>query len=70
MSLNQASPLPVAPSAQTKATQSTALREGAVGVVGILFFVLSAQAPLTGIAGALPLTVLLGNGAGAPGAYL
>ncbi|GAA4489840.1 APC family permease [Microbacterium panaciterrae] len=31
---------------------------------------LSAQAPLTGIAGALPLTVFLGNGAGAPGAYL
>ncbi|WP_291050351.1 APC family permease [Herbiconiux sp.] len=41
-----------------------------MGVFGILFFVLSAQAPLTGIAGALPLTVLLGNGAGAPGAYL
>ena len=70
MSLNQATPLPVAPSTQTTSTQSTALREGAVGVVGILFFVLSAQAPLTGIAGALPLTVLLGNGAGAPGAYL
>ncbi|CAH0177517.1 APC family permease [Microbacterium foliorum] len=48
----------------------TSLRKGAVGVLGILFFVLSAQAPLTGIAGALPLTILLGNGAGAPGAYL
>lgn len=46
------------------------LRPEAVGVLGILFFVLSAQAPLTGIAGALPLTVVLGNGAGAPGAYL
>ncbi|GAB3616728.1 APC family permease [Okibacterium endophyticum] len=39
-------------------------------MLGILFFVLSAQAPLTGIAGALPLTILLGNGPGAPGAYL
>jgi amino acid transporter len=48
----------------------TELRRNAVGVLGILFFVLSAQAPLTGIAGALPLTILLGNGAGAPGAYL
>ncbi|MGY1813373.1 APC family permease [Blastococcus sp. SYSU D00820] len=46
------------------------LRRGAVGVVGILFFVLSAQAPLTGIGGALPLAVALGNGAGAPAAYL
>ena len=49
---------------------STALRAGSVGVLGILFFVLSAQAPLTGIAGASPLAAALGNGAGAPGAYL
>ena len=41
-----------------------------VGVIGILFFVLSAQAPLTGIAGALPLAIGMGNGAGAPAAYL
>ena len=54
----------------TSPAPSTALRQNAVGVLGILFFVLSAQAPLTGIAGALPLTILLGNGAGAPGAYL
>jgi amino acid transporter len=38
--------------------------------LGILFFVLSAQAPLTGIVGASPLAAALGNGAGAPGAYL
>ncbi len=56
--------------ASAKPQHSTSLRQGAVGVAGILFFVLSAQAPLTGIAGALPLTILLGNGAGAPGAYL
>jgi amino acid transporter len=49
---------------------STALRTGSIGVMGILFFVLSAQAPLTGIAGASPLAAALGNGAGAPGAYL
>ncbi|MGY1653498.1 APC family permease [Geodermatophilus sp. SYSU D01119] len=46
------------------------LKRGAIGVVGILFFVLSAQAPLTGIGGALPLAVALGNGSGAPAAYL
>ena len=50
--------------------KSRRLRPEALGVFGILFFVLSAQAPLTGIAGASPLTVALGNGAGAPGAYL
>lgn len=49
---------------------ATALRKDAVGVIGILFFVLSAQAPLTGVVGAAALAVALGNGAGAPGAYL
>jgi amino acid transporter len=46
------------------------LRKNALGVIGIVFFVLSAQAPLTGIAGATPLSVGIGNGAGTPGAYL
>lgn len=55
---------------EEKEKRSTALKAGSVGVLGILFFVLSAQAPLTGIAGASPLAVALGNGAGAPGAYL
>ena len=38
---------------------STALRAGSIGVLGILFFVLSAQAPLTGIVGASPLAAAL-----------
>jgi amino acid transporter len=46
------------------------LKPNALGVLGILFFVLSAQAPLTGIAGALPIAVALGNGPAAPAAYL
>lgn len=52
------------------AGKSHRLRPNALGVLGILFFVLSAQAPLTGIAGASPLSIALGDGAGAPGAYL
>src|SRR4051812_24720687 len=46
------------------------LRPNALGVAGLLFFVLSAQAPLTGIAGASPIAMVLGNGTGAPGTYL
>ncbi|WP_445527598.1 APC family permease [Streptomyces cyslabdanicus] len=46
------------------------LKPNALGVVGILFFVLSAQAPLTGIAGAAPISVAIGNGAGTPAAYV
>lgn len=56
--------------ASTTGTKPTALRAGTIGVLGITFFVFSAQAPLTGVAGATGLAVGLGNGAGAPGAYL
>jgi len=57
---------------QTAPDASTAgkLKPNSLGVLGILFFVLSAQAPLTGIAGAVPIAVAIGNGAGAPAAYL
>ncbi|MEV5987482.1 APC family permease [Streptomyces sp. NPDC052051] len=57
------------PLAQDSATAGR-LKPNSLGVLGILFFVLSAQAPLTGIAGAVPLAVAIGNGAGAPAAYL
>lgn len=46
------------------------LKPDSLGVLGILFFVLSAQAPLTGIAGAVPIAIAIGNGTGAPAAYL
>ncbi|MFI1287659.1 APC family permease [Streptomyces sp. NPDC020792] len=49
---------------------AAALKPNALGVLGILFFVLSAQAPLTGIAGAAPISVAIGNGAGTPAAYV
>lgn len=39
-------------------------------MAGIVFFVLSAQAPLTGVAGTLPIPLGLGNGGGVPAVYL
>lgn len=50
-------------------TKTASLKPNALGVLGILFFVLSAQAPLTGIAGAMPIAIALGNGPGVPAAY-
>lgn len=41
-----------------------------LGVWSIVFFVVAAAAPLVGMTGALPPAIVLGNGAGAPGAYL
>lgn len=46
------------------------LRAGRLGVIGIVFFVVAAAAPLVGMTGALPAAIALGNGAAAPGAYL
>ena len=52
------------------ATPDTSLRKGRIGVIGIVFFVIAAAAPLVGMTGAVPVAIVLGNGAGVPGAYL
>ena len=48
----------------------TQLKKGRLGVLGIVFFVVAASAPLVGMTGAVPVAMLAGNGAAAPGAYL
>ncbi len=52
------------------AARDSALRPGRLGVLGIVFFVVAASAPLIGITGAVPVAMLLGTGAAVPGAYL
>ncbi len=51
-------------------TPETALRRGRLGVGGIVFFVVAAAAPLVGMTGAVPVAIVLGNGAAVPGAYV
>lgn len=51
-------------------TPETALHHGRLGVLGIVFFVVAAAAPLVGMTGAVPVAIVVGNGAAAPGAYL
>lgn len=46
------------------------LRRNALGVAAITFFVVSAAAPLTAVAGGYPIAMLLGNGAGVPAAVV
>jgi amino acid transporter len=41
-----------------------------LGVLGIVFFVVAAAAPLVGMTGAAPVAIAAGSGAGAPGAYV
>lgn len=57
-----------APAAGT-GTGAGALRKGALGTADISFFVVSAAAPLTVMAGVAPVAILLG-GVGAPAGYL
>ncbi|OAJ57120.1 amino acid permease [Paraburkholderia ginsengiterrae] len=45
---------------------STELRQGALGLGFIVFFVISAAGPLVAIAGGFPIGIMLGNGAGTP----
>lgn len=54
----------------TSTTSSNVLQRDALGVIAIVFFVMAAAAPLTAIVGAAPLAFSLGNGAGAPAAYV
>jgi amino acid transporter len=50
--------------------QDNSLRKNRLGILGIVFFVVAASAPLVGMTGAVPVAILAGNGAAAPGAYL
>lgn len=54
----------------SQSTSSQELRRGTLGVFGIVFFVVSAAAPLTAMAGGAPVAMLLGNGPGLPAAYV
>lgn len=47
-------------------TGANQLRKNSLGLVAVTFMVVSAAAPLTGVAGAMPLAFMLGNGTGVP----
>lgn len=50
--------------------QVNSLKKNSIGLSLLVFMVVSAAAPLTGIAGAIPIAMLLGNGAGVPGTFV
>ncbi len=58
---------------QTQSSPETGinqLRKNALGVGAVTFLVVSAAAPLTAVAGGVPLSMLLGNGPGIPLTFL
>ncbi|WP_041594651.1 APC family permease [Brucella melitensis] len=50
--------------------QTNQLRKNSLGVAAVTFLVVSAAAPLTSVAAAVPLSMLLGNGPGIPLTFL
>lgn len=46
------------------------LRQNSIGLALLTFLVISAASPLTGVAGAMPIGMLLGNGPGMPGTFV
>lgn len=50
--------------------QQTGLRKNAIGVAGIVFFVVAAAAPLTVVVGSVPLAISMGGGVGIPSLFL
>lgn len=54
----------------TDTASANRLQRNALGVAAVTFFVVSAAAPLTAVAGGYPIAMLLGNGVGVPLAVL
>ena len=46
------------------------LRKNSLGLIAVTFMVISAAAPLTGVAGAVPIAIQLGNRTGIPATFL
>lgn len=55
---------------EDRSAEHNTLRSGALGAVGIVFVVVAGAAPLTAMAGNVPLGMSIGNGVGLPGAYV
>ena len=70
MSVSDELPIEEVGPPQVHEAHDHALRKGTIGLLGIVFFVVAAAAPMAGLTGVLPVMVLLGNGAGAAGAYV
>ena len=46
------------------------LKKGSLGLWYVVFFVVAAASPLTGVVGALPVAFMAGNGAGVAGTFI
>jgi hypothetical protein len=54
----------------TQPADQPGLKRDAISAAGIVFLVLAAASPLIGLTGAVPSAMVVGNGLGAPLAYV
>ena len=51
-------------------SNTTGLRKNTLGLSSLVFFVVAAASPLTGVVGGLPVAIFTGNGGGIPVIYI
>lgn len=51
-------------------SSSSQLKKNSLGLWSLVFFVVAAASPLTGVVGALPIAYMAGNGPGVPGVFI
>lgn len=51
-------------------SSATHLKKNSIGLAALVFFVVAAASPLTGLVGGMPIAILEGNGGGIPGIYI
>lgn len=51
-------------------SNNNSLKQGSLGLITVVFFVVAAASPLTGVVGALPVTYFIGNGVGVPTMFI
>lgn len=51
-------------------SNTTGLRKNTLGLFSLIFFVVAAASPLTGVVGGLPVAIFTGNGGGIPAVYM
>lgn len=51
-------------------SNTTGLRKNTLGLFSLVFFVVAAASPLTGVVGGVPVAILSGNGGGIPAIYI
>lgn len=63
-------PMPAAEATLSAANANHGLKKNSLGVPAIVFYIIAAASPLTGVVAIVPIMIGIGNGAGTPSAFI